>query len=92
MFVIVATIAIAAILFDLLNFALGVRRLRGDGPSGVPLIGMLLFGIAIGIGWATSMMTTEFAVDKLKWYAVFHFCANFGGLFILDLTLRALGK
>jgi len=76
----------------LFNFVLGIRRLRGDGQSGVPLIGMLLFGIAIGIGWATGTITAEFAVDKLKWYAVFHFCANFGALFILDLTLRAIGK
>ncbi len=38
----------SGVLIDLTSFALGVRRLRGNGPSGIPVIGFAM--VLLGLG------------------------------------------
>ena len=92
MFILVVVLAIGAISVDLFNLGLGMRRLRGHGPSGIPLVGMVLFAVAMGAGWISGHISVESAFYKLKWYALFHFITNFGVLLIFDLALRAFRK
>jgi hypothetical protein len=81
-----------AVIIDITSLVLGVRRLRGNGPSGTPLVGLLVFGIAIGIGYVQGLIAGDLAQQAVIGYAIFHLAANFGILLILHWLLKLLGK
>ena len=92
MFVFATILCSLAIVIDTANFALGLRRLRSSGPSGVPLVGLILFTVSIVAGWAGGIVSSDSSWHLVQWYAVFHFAANFGLLLLIHLMLRAVSR
>jgi|GEM_PF-3692725 hypothetical protein len=87
-----ALIAAVAVVVDLVSCVLGLRRIRGNGPSGVPVIGLLLFCGASAVGYLNGTYSSDILITMLKWYAVFHFLANFGLHLIVEVVLRLFGR
>mgnify|MGYP006159851433 CR=1 FL=1 len=81
-----------ALLVDLVSFALGMRRLRGDGASGVPVIGLITFAAgALTVYWS-GRIRWDAMIRYIKWYAVVHVALQFGLLLILHSLLRLWEK
>lgn len=77
---------------DILSFVLAVRRLRGNGPSGIPVVplvmesaGALLLGNSLGIGWSTTRMLLLLALG-------YHVTLQFLLPLLLHVLLRTVGK
>lgn len=91
-FILGIILIVVALFVDLASFALGVRRLRGDGPSGVPIIGLLAFaGGALAI-YKSGSIGWDQAITYAKWYILVHIMLQFGLLFMVDVLLRILHR
>ncbi len=88
MFVTGVVLITVALLVDLASFALGVRRLRGNGASGVPVIGLVAFAAgAFGVYRSGSISWNEMTV-YVKSYLLVHLALQFGLLLVLHWLLR----
>lgn len=75
---------------DLFSLALGIRRLRGDGPSGLPLVSVVPYGIAALV--VLPVIHLSGAIRMFGWLLLAHFVLQFGILLILHLALKAIGR
>lgn len=69
----IAAVALG-VLLDLDNLRCSVRRtVKGEGPSGIPIIPLVLYGVGVAIG--DQWLHTGYR--PLLWLFVFHFSTNF---------------
>lgn len=77
---------------DLLNLRLGISRLRGNGPSGIPLAGLAFCCAGLTILCFASVLAESDALVIGKSYLVIHLLLNYGFLFSADAVLRLRRK
>jgi hypothetical protein len=77
---------------DVLSFRLGLRRLRGDGASGVPVVGLGLCWCGLAMLCFVNVLGQPDALLFGKWYLAVHLLLNYGILFVADAVLRLRGK
>ena len=92
MILIASAMLVSGFGIDVLNLYLGFRRLRGNGPSGLPVLGLALFWSGLAILFFTDVITNSDALTFGKWYLAAHLLANYGLLFLADSVLRLRGK
>jgi hypothetical protein len=92
MILIATVLLVAGFSVDMLNFCLGARRLRGNGPSGVPVVGLGLFWSGVAILHFSNHIAQPDALSFGKWYLLAHLLANYGLLYLADAVLRLRGK
>ena len=77
---------------DMLNLYLGARRLRSNGPSGIPVVGLGLFWSGLALLHFSNVLPRPDALLFGKWYLLAHLLANYGLLYLADAVLRLRGK
>lgn len=72
------------LLLDSISLMLGLRRLRDNGPSGVPILGLLLYFAGIAILTLTKVLSIVGAVMALALLIVLHASCQYIILVICD--------
>ena len=85
-------IIILGLCIDIGTFYLGMRRLRGDGPSGVPVVGFVVVASGLAVLCIGDAFTQAEVLGLAKVYGLIHIMLNFGILLIADVVLRIFGK
>lgn len=80
------------LLTDILNLYFGSRRLRGDGPSGLPIIGLSSFWSGLAVLRYFDGASPQATLTVGKWYLAAHLMLNYGILLVVDVVLRVRGK
>ena len=83
---------VVALLVDLASFALGVRRLRGNGASGVPVIGLVAFAAGAFAVYRSGSISWNAMSVYVKSYLLVHFALQFGLLLVVHWLLRLWEK
>lgn len=83
---------VAGVLLDLASLGLGLRRLRGNGPSGVPIVGFLLMVAGIYLSCHSKIIPQDSRSVAVSIALITHLGLQFGILAILHLCLPLEGR
>lgn len=72
------------VLLDIASLVLGLRRLRGDGPSGVPIYGLILYVTGVAVLAFGRVLPMLHAVTALALLMVLHASCQYVILAICD--------
>lgn len=75
------------LLLDVLSLARGIRRMRGNGPSGIPVVPLAFYFLACNLLAAASVTTFVAAATLFLALLVIHVLCQFVILLVLDLLL-----
>jgi uncharacterized membrane protein YhaH (DUF805 family) len=83
---------LAGVSIDIAGFVLGIRRLRGNGPSGVPIVGFVIVLIGVSLLYASNQLSGTDVKSYVAVYGLIHILLQFGLLVLLELMLRLLRR
>lgn len=85
-------LGLVGLVIDVGCFWLGLRRLRGEGPSGIPLVSLMFYAASIGLFWLAFDLT--FATVRVMFYVsiALHVVLQFVLLLAVHIVFVALRR
>jgi hypothetical protein len=80
-----ASLICCGIVMDFFSLIRGIRRLRGEGPSAIPLVPLLFYALAVV--WLGNVFPFYVVLTIAVGLLIIHFLCQFLVLAVLDRTL-----